>query len=99
MIAGKAHAMRQMENFLRGKDPAKCSLAEALKLAAAAWAAGHMALSDDREGEVPAMDRLRAHLHEQLAATSVEAAVMEVKAPVAVTYRSLAEGEARAMIS
>lgn len=95
VIAGKTNAIRQMESFLRGKEPAKCTLGDALKLAASTWAVGHMALSDDREIETPPADALDAHLREQLAAASVEAAVMDADAPAAVTYRTLAETEIR----
>jgi proteasome alpha subunit len=99
VIAGKAHAMRQMESFLAAHPTGNASLAEALKVAANTWAAGHKALSEERETELPPVEALAAHIRAQLAAVSIEAVVMEHKSPVAVTYRTLPEAEVRAVLA
>lgn len=98
VIAGKAHAIRQMETFLAGKDHAQSGLSEALRHAASAWSVGHLALSDDGHDEPPATDAIAAHLKAQLSGTSIEAAVMEYKSPAAVAYRPLAEADVREVI-
>lgn len=95
VIAGKANAMRQMETFLAHHTASHAGLADALRTASNAWAAGHLALSEEREAEIPATKDLAAHIHAQLANVSIEAIVMEHKSPVAVTYRTLPEAEVR----
>ncbi len=95
VIAGKAHAMRQMEAFLVAHPTAKAPRSEALRIAANAWASGHMALSQERETDIPSADAIAAHLHTQLANASIEAVVLEHHSPVAVTYRTLAEADVR----
>ena len=95
VIAGKANAMRQMEAFLAHHTASHAGLPDALRIAANTWAAGHLALSEDREAEIPAVKDLAAHIHAQLANVSIEAIVMEHKSPVAVTYRILPEADVR----
>ena len=99
VIAGKAAAMRKMETFLAGKDMAASGLNEALKLAGQVWSVGHLALSEDDREDSPGAEKLGAHLREQLAGASIEAAVMEHEVPVAVTYRTLAEADVREVLS
>jgi proteasome alpha subunit len=98
-IAGKAHATRQMESFLSGKDLAHAGLSEAVRVAADAWSVGHLALAGDREGDLPAKEQIASHLHEQLAAASIEAAVLEHKAAAAAAYRTLPEREIREILN
>src|SRR4029079_1693128 len=45
VIAGRQHAIAQMESSLRERKHSELSLAEALRLAAHTWASGHVALS------------------------------------------------------
>jgi proteasome alpha subunit len=99
VIAGTGHATKRMEAFLAGKENAHAGLSEALRVASKAWSIGHLGLgSDGHDHELPADDKIAAHLAEQLANASIEAAVLEHKAPVAVTYRALVEGEVRQVI-
>lgn len=99
VIAGTAHATKKMEKYLAGKDHAGAGLSEALRLAGKAWSAGHLSLSDDgHDQDLPAEEAISKHLAEQLAGVSIEAAVLEHKVPVAVTYRTLVEAEVRQII-
>ena len=98
VIAGKATATKKMEAFLAGKEPSHAGLSEALRLAAQAWSVGHLALAEDDEKELPSAAQIAEHLETQLAGASIEAAVMEHAAPVAVTYRPLAEADVRKVL-
>ncbi len=98
VIAGKAHAMGNMEKLLAAHPASSCALNEALRIAGNTWAAGHLALGQERAAEIPSAAELSAHLHAQMANASIEAIVMEHKSPVAVTYRTLADAEVRAVL-
>lgn len=98
VIAGRAHAMAQMEAFLAGKELSGLSLDGALDLAANTWAVGHLALSDDSGRDLPAASVITEHRQAQLAGASIEAAVLEHKVPAAVTYRALAEASVRSVL-
>jgi proteasome alpha subunit len=98
VIAGKAHATRQMESFLAGKPSAQTGLSDALRLAANTWSVGHLALADDGQAELPAPEKIATHLREQIDGASIEAAVLEHKAPIAVAYRILIGAEVRDIV-
>jgi proteasome alpha subunit len=98
VIAGRARATAQMEKFLGGKSSANMGLDAAVRLAANAWAVGHMAMSDDGEDEIPSAARIAEHQRTQVAAASIEAAVLEHNVPVAVTYRALTEASVRSVL-
>ena len=99
VIAGKALAMRQMEALLAAHPATDAPLAQALRTAANVWSAGHLALSHERESDTPPAAALAEHLRTQLAHASIEAVVMEHNAPIAVTYRTLAEKDVRAALA
>ncbi len=96
VIAGKAHAIAQMESAMRERSHSGLNLADALRLAGRTWAVGHLALSADSDAAPPDSAKVTAHLQEQLKHASVEAAVLEKTAPLPATYRALAEDEVRA---
>ncbi len=98
VIAGRPRATEQMEEFLSGKSLSNMGLDAALKLAADTWCVGHLALSDDSDRDLPSASRIEEHRKAQLAGVSIEAAVLEHKVPVAVTYRALAESSVRAVL-
>jgi proteasome alpha subunit len=98
VIAGKVHATRQMEAFFAGKDHLHSGLAEAVRFAADAWSVGHLALAEEREGELPSAEKVESHLREQLASASIEAAVLDRKASTAAAYRTLADREVRDLL-
>lgn len=99
VIAGKQHAIVQMEVSLRAHAHSGLNLADALRLAASTWAVGHLALSAASDAVAPAAAHVAGHLREQLANASVEAAVLEKCAPLPATYRALAEDEVRAALA
>jgi proteasome alpha subunit len=93
VIAGRQHAIAQMESSLREHRHSELSLAAALRLASHTWAIGHLALSAESDAATPDAARISAHLSEQLANASTEAAVLEKSAPLPAAFRALAEGE------
>ena len=99
VIAGKAHAIARMETELRSRKHSDLGLADALRLAAHTWSAGHLALSEESGAEAPASIRLTEHLGQQLANASIEAAVLENGAAAAATYRPIPEAEVRGIIA
>ena len=98
VIAGRARATTQMETFLSGKAVANLSLDSALEVAANAWAVGHMAMSDDRDTDLPSAAQIGEHRKAQVAGATIEAAVLEHDVPVAVTYRPLIEASVRSVL-
>jgi proteasome alpha subunit len=98
VIAGRPKATQLMEEFLAGKALANLSLDAALELASNAWSVGHMALSADSDRDLPSAVQIAEHRKAQIAGASIEAGVLEHKAPVAVTYRALAEATVRAVL-
>ena len=99
VIAGKQHAIAQMEASLRAHTHTGLNLAEALRLAAVTWSIGHLALSAESDAAAPDATHATKHLREQLAHASIEAAVLEKDAPLPASYRALAEDEVRAALA
>ena len=98
VLAGTAAATGQMELFLRGKSAAKSPLEDAVAIAADAWAIGHLALADEPTDVLPAAEKIATHLTEQLAAGSIEAAVLESPSSSPMTWRGLPEGQIRTIL-
>ncbi len=98
VIAGRPHAIVQMESSLRERKHSDLSLADALRLAAHTWAIGHLALTAESDAATPDAARISAHLREHLANASTEAAVLEKSAPLPAVFRALAEWEVRAAL-
>ena len=99
VIAGRSHAIAQMESSLRERKHSELSLADALRLASRTWAIGHIALSAESDAAAPDAARITEHLRGQLANASAEAAVLEKSAPLPAAFRALAEGEVRTAIA
>ena len=97
VIAGKQRATQRMETFIRGHKHSHSGLDEAIRVAAQAWAVGHLALSEDGEEPVPAA-KVAEHLRKHLGDASIEAAVLEYEAPLPASYRALAEPEVRRVL-
>ena len=97
VIAGKANAIQRMETFIRGHKHSHSGIEDAVKVAAQAWAIGHLALSEESEEPAPAA-KVGEHLKKHLGEASIEAAVLEYDAPLPASYRSLTEAEVRAIL-
>jgi proteasome alpha subunit len=99
VIAGRPHAIAQMETALRHRKHLETGLTESLRVAAHTWAIGHLALSGESSDEQPTAARATEHLREQLTHASVEAVVLERGAPLPASFRALAESEVREIIA
>ena len=95
-ISGTHASGAVMEKFLRGKDRVLLPLPAALHLACDAWAVGHLALGGEAGDALPTPEAIAAHRAEQLAATSIECAVLERTSPLPMTWRALPDAEVRA---
>ncbi|MEI7957467.1 MAG: 20S proteasome subunit A/B [Verrucomicrobiota bacterium] len=87
-ISGKEHSTRMMEKFLSGKKCAHLSSAEALPVALEAWTVGHLTLARE-EGELPGSEQIAEHRQEQLRTGTVEAVLLDRRAPSNATFRAV----------
>jgi len=98
VIAGTAPATAQMELFLREKHAARRPLEDALAVAVDAWTIGHLALAGEPNDAPPPAEKIATHRDEQLALTSIEAAVLETASPIPMTWRMLPDREIRPLL-
>ncbi len=98
VVAGTSAATGLMERFLRERVKPTASLAEALDLAADAWAVGQIAAADSDRQELPEAGQIAEFRTRHFAEASLEAAILDRQSPVRVTYRSLPEGEVRSLL-
>jgi proteasome alpha subunit len=97
-IAGTKIATTQMEQFLRSHDLPKLAFKDALILASRAWSVGHLTLAAEARDDAPSAEAITANLAEQLAVASVECALLEHSTSLPMTWRSIPEAEARAIL-
>jgi proteasome alpha subunit len=95
VISGTTGSTAKMEEFLRANYPEKLDLKGALSLALDAWTVGHLTLGEDAAASLPSPAQIAAHRREQLEAASIEAAVLERDSALPMTWRALADSEAR----
>jgi proteasome alpha subunit len=100
VISGTMASAAAMERFLRERDVLDAPLGKALEVALEAWVIGSLALSlsEEARDEVPADDVRVKHRHDQLAATTIEAAVLEQGSGLPITWRSLPDKEIRSVL-
>lgn len=95
VLSGTAASAARMEQYLRAQTLPAVNLDRALHLALEAWTVGHLALSADVSSDPPTAETIAHHRTEQLAALSIEAAVLERSTPLPVTWRALPDGKVR----
>lgn len=98
VISGTAASTAKMEQFLRGKDLLKLDLNAALRVALDTWALGHLTLNEDPRDEIPSAEQIAQHAREQVAAASIEAAVLENTSTLPITWRPLADADIRRLL-
>ena len=86
-----------METFIRGHKHSHSGIEDAVKVAAQAWAIGHLALSEESAEPAPAA-KVTEHLQKHLGEASIEAAILEYEAPLPASYRALSETEVSATL-
>jgi proteasome alpha subunit len=95
VLSGTRQSTEVMESFLKSEHAPDAGLDKALNTALDAWSIGHMTLGKEDANAVPERTAFAQHRQEQLAANSIEAAVLERKGAGAIRYRPLSEKEAR----
>jgi proteasome alpha subunit len=99
VIAGTKVATTNMEQYLRGQDLPKLNFKQALDLASRTWAVGHLTLAAEPRDDAPTAEAIAANRTAQLAAASVECAVLERNSSLPMTWRSIPEAEAREILA
>jgi proteasome alpha subunit len=95
VISGTAVSAAKMEEFLRTQTLPTATLDRALTVALDAWTVGHLTLTADSKDELPSAKEIATHRSEQLAATSIEAVVLDRTSPLPITWRTLRDVEIR----
>jgi len=98
VISGTAASTAKMEQFLQKQPLPATTLDKALDIALDAWSIGHLTLTSEQSEELPAEDVISKHRTEQLAAASIEAAVLSDAGGRAITWRALPDAEIRAKL-
>jgi proteasome alpha subunit len=99
VLSGTNASAELMEKFLQENHVTDAELREAIAVAADAWSVGRMAMGDSGIKELPERETIRKHRNEQLANSSIEAAVLERDSKSAIRYRILPDTELRATLS
>ena len=95
VVSGTAASTEKMERFLRDQPLPAPSLASALSIALQAWSVGHLSLREHVDDALPSPEAIAAHAQEQLAAASIEAAVLDRSSRLPITWRSLLDADIR----
>ena len=98
VLSGARQSAELMEKFLQKEHVTDAALPEALNIALDAWSVGRLAMSESGAKEIPDRDALGKHRAEQLANTSIEAAVLERGSKSAIRYRILTDEELRSSV-
>jgi proteasome alpha subunit len=95
VVSGTAASTAKMEQFLRQQTLPAATLEKALQIALDAWTIGHLTQSGEPTEELPSEEAVAVHRQEQLAAASIEAAILTDSGSHAATWRSLRDAEVR----
>jgi proteasome alpha subunit len=98
VLSGTRQSSELMESFLKTEHAPGATFEAALKTALDAWSIGHLTLQKDDTKDMPERATVTKHRQEQLAATGIEAAVLERHARAAIRFRAISDREARALI-
>lgn len=98
VISGTAASCALMERFLREKKLAHHTLDDAIRIAVDAWTVGHIALSEEHSEELPSREAIAHHREAQLAAHTIEAAVLERDSDLPMTWRLLLDADVRPLL-
>jgi proteasome alpha subunit len=98
ITSGTSASTAKMEQFLRAKTLPAPDLHHALTLALDAWTIGHLTLTSESRDDLPSADEIAKHRTEQLAALSIEAAVLDRASPLPITWRALRDVEIRSVL-
>ena len=99
VLSGTKNSTDLMESFLKEAHLGSATLDRAFRTALDAWGVGRMALGDDTLKEMPSREQIVAHRKNELALSSIEAAVLERNVTAAIRYRSLSDEEIKSALS
>jgi len=99
VLSGTAASSAKMEQFLHQQTLPAATLEKALGIALDAWAVGHLAQAGEPGDELPADDVVKQHRTEQLATSSIEAAILTDAGSKAATWRILHDAEVREQLA
>ena len=97
VISGTAESTAKMERFLRTQKCAAATFDEALHIACDAWMVGHLALEQETE-DLPTTREIAEKRIGQLAAASIEAAVLDRTSTLPMSWRALADENIRPVL-
>jgi proteasome alpha subunit len=97
-LSGTGKSTEMMESFLKDQHTPGDRFEKALKVALDAWSIGHMTLQNSDAKELPDRAAIDAHREEQVAASGIEAAILERNGKAAIRYRALSDEEVRSVI-
>ncbi len=87
-----------MESFLADAHSASATLDRVLRIALDAWCVGRMALGDDGLKEMPSREQIATYRKNELALSSIEAAMLARNTTAAIRYRSLSDEEIKSAL-
>jgi proteasome alpha subunit len=99
VLSGTKQSTEMMETFLKGEHEGNATLERALRTALSAWSVGRLAAGEDANSEMPSREKIAAHRKSELAAASIEAAILERAARTAIQYRQVSAEELRSATS
>ncbi len=89
VLSGTKQSTEMMESFLKSEHEGNATLERALRTALAAWSVGRLAAGEEGSSEMPSREKITAHRKSELAAASIEAAILERGTRTAIRYRPL----------
>jgi proteasome alpha subunit len=99
VLSGTKTSTELMETFLTEKQSATANFNDAFGTALDAWSVGRLSLGDDGVKEMPSREEIAAHRKDELAVSSIEAAILERNATAAIRYRSLSDDEIKSALA
>ncbi len=95
-ISGTADSTELMESFLQDAQDPGATFRRGVGIALDAWTVGKMALGEDAIRELPGKDTLADERRKQIAAGTLEGAILERDTKMAIRYRPLSNEELQA---
>ena len=98
VLSGTKTSTELMEAYLQDAVTSSATLERAFRTALDAWGVGRMSLGDDGVKEMPSREQITAHRKNELALSSIEAAVLERNSAIAIRYRPLSDEEIKSAL-
>lgn len=99
VLSGTTSSTELMESFLKDTHNANATLEAAFRATLDAWSVGRLAMSENGAKEMPSREQIASHRKEELAVSSIEAAVLERNVTAAIRYRTLSNEEIKSALA